>query len=234
MSLIKPGRIPPVANSPDKIQLARLSHVYASHPNLDDFHEFAKDFGFFEEAREHGKVYYRGYGRDMCCYVATRSNDGGKHFDGAAYIAKTEQDFLKAAGLNGGSPISHNPGPCGGRVVSLSSPSGTKIHVLWGVRERPEPKKAISATEVQRGDYNKALEKNRKGSFTIAATPHEGVNLTISAHKVEQGSFNDLDLDQPWSINWVITAMSLPCLMKMWHFIRRISTLSPQIFCGRR
>lgn len=165
MASIQPGRIPAVVNSPNKIQLARLSYVYVSHPNLDQFHEFAREFGFLEETKEQNTIYYRGYGRDMCCYVATKSPDGEKHFDGAAYLAKTEQDFLKAACMNGSSPICSNPGPCGGQRVTLLSPSGTKIYILWGVRERPAPDKAISATEVQKGEYNTALQKKRRGLY---------------------------------------------------------------------
>lgn len=167
MSPIIPGRIGSVVNSPDKIQLERLSHVYASHPDLDVFHEFAIDFGFVEEARTEDTIYYRGYGREVCCYVASRSKDGVKHFDGAAYIAKTEKDFLRVAELQGASPISKNPGPVGGRVVSLESPSGTKMRVLWAVNERPEPEKAVSATEIHKGGFNTALEKTRKGEFLV-------------------------------------------------------------------
>ncbi|KAB5546807.1 hypothetical protein GE09DRAFT_1035118 [Coniochaeta sp. 2T2.1] len=165
MSPIMPGRIPlPVVNSPEKVQLARLSHVYVSHPNLEDFEEFAKNFGFIEEAREEGVIYYRGYGKDMCCYVATRSTDGKRHFEGAAYVAKTEADFLKAAALPGSSPTKVNHGPCGGQHTSLSSPSGTKIHVLWGVNERPVL--PVSATAIQKGATNTALDKHRKaGTF---------------------------------------------------------------------
>jgi hypothetical protein len=44
--------IPPIANSPEKVQLARVSHVYLSHPNLNKFHEFARDFGMVERAEE--------------------------------------------------------------------------------------------------------------------------------------------------------------------------------------
>jgi hypothetical protein len=138
--------------------------VYTAHPNLDEFHQFAEAFGFVVEARENDTIYYRGYGRDLCCYVATKSTDGVKRFDGAAYLAKTEQDFLKAASLQGSSTISQNAGPCGGRVVSLSSPSGTKIHILWGIQERPEPHNSGPATAIEQGGYNTALKKSRQGS----------------------------------------------------------------------
>lgn len=163
-TVAQPGRIPlPIVNSPSKIQLDRLVFVYHSHPDLEKFEVFAKDFGFIEEARENDTIYYRGYGKDLCSYVAAKNTDSEKRFDGAAYVAKTEQDFLKAAALPGASSVSENASPCGGKRVSLASPSGTKIHVLWGVKERPAPQKALSATEIQKGATNTALEKHRKG-----------------------------------------------------------------------
>ena len=167
MAPIQSWRIPPIVNSTAKIQLARLSHVFVSHPNLEGFEKFAVDFGFVEEAREEDTIYYRGYGRDLCSYVATRSTDGQKHFDGAAYVTKTEHDFLRAAALPGCSPVTDHPGPSGGRQVTLQSPSGTKIRILWGVNERPAPEKAATATEIHKGGYNTALEKQRKGWFML-------------------------------------------------------------------
>lgn len=164
LPFIGSGRIQlPIVNGSHKIQLARLSHVYCAHPNLDEFDQFAKDFGFVEEAREKDTVYYRGYGKDLSSYVATKSSDGEKHFDGAAYVAKTELDFQKAVELSGNSLVRDNAGPAGGRIVTLSSPSGTKIHVVWGMKERPAPTVAVSETEVEGGSANTALNKTRKG-----------------------------------------------------------------------
>jgi hypothetical protein len=54
-------------------------------------------------------------------------------------------------------------GPGGGKIVTVESPSGTKVHVLWGVEERPVPSKADTQTEVHKGGYNTALQKSRKG-----------------------------------------------------------------------
>jgi hypothetical protein len=167
-TVAQPGRIPlPIINFPSKVQLDRLAYVYHSHPDLAKFEVFAKDFGFIEESRANDTIYYRGYGKDLCSYVAAKSTDGEKRFDGAAYVAKTEQDFLKAASLPGASPVEENAGPYGGKRVSLASPSGTKIHVLWGVRERPAPEKVLSATEIQKGATNTALEKHRKGESPV-------------------------------------------------------------------
>ena len=57
MHFVGSGRIPAVTDSPDKIQLARLSHVYVAHPNLVEFHRFANDFGFIGQARDKDTIY---------------------------------------------------------------------------------------------------------------------------------------------------------------------------------
>lgn len=162
------GRIAlPIRNSPTKIQLNRLAHVYHSHPDLDAFHQFALDFGFVEATRssDGNTIYYRGYGKDPCVYVATKSADGEKHFGGAAYIAQTESDFDRCSQLETASPIRPYEGPGGGRIVTLRSPSEMEFHVLWGNAELPAPEKPISATHVHKGAYNTSLEKFRKGEF---------------------------------------------------------------------
>jgi hypothetical protein len=233
MAPIQSWRIPLVVNSPEKIQLARLSHVFVSHPNLDEFDKFARDFGFVEEAREDETIYYRGYGRDVCSYVATRSADGEKHFDGAAYLAKTEQDFLKAAGMKGSSPVTDNSGPCGGRRVTLLSPSGTKIHILWGVNERPAPEKAVSATEVHKGGYNTALEKHRKGMSFVSVPGDVLCIVCINSCGRLQESSNGSSSAQQWCTSSVTTVTLPPSSRTTCCFTRKTSTLLRQTFSGR-
>ncbi|KAL2861193.1 Glyoxalase/Bleomycin resistance protein/Dihydroxybiphenyl dioxygenase [Aspergillus lucknowensis] len=166
---ITPGHIPlPIRNSPAKIQLNRISHVYHSHPDLDSFDAFARDFGFVEDSRdeENQIIYYRGYGPDKCVYVARKSPNGRSHFGGVAFTAQTEEDFLKASKLATATTAAEPyTGPGGGRIVTVESPSGTKVHVLWGVKERPVPSRAETQTEVHKGGYNTALQKTRKGEF---------------------------------------------------------------------
>lgn len=157
------GHIPVVVNAPDKVQLGRISHVYHYHPDLDKFDQFARDFGFIEVVREQDTIYYSGYGRDMCIYVARRSKGQQASFGGAAFVAQTKEDFIKASRLDGATSTSPFDGPGGGSIVTITSPSGTLIHVLWGLQEKPVPSTAVSETEVHKGAYNTALTKNRKG-----------------------------------------------------------------------
>lgn len=156
--------VPQVVNTPEKVQLARPTHVYVEHPDLSSFAEFAKDFGFVEEARDGSTtIYYRGFGKDPYAYVASQAKGSEKRFGGGAFLAKTEEDFNKASKLDGAvlKDLSETPG--GGKSVTIPTPSGSSIHVLWGIQERDLPKKAPSATTVNLGRYNTALEKFRKG-----------------------------------------------------------------------
>jgi hypothetical protein len=63
-------RIPEIVNGPEKVQLARLSHVYFKHPNLDEFSKFARDFGFvlvFQDKKQLVFPWIRKRSLRLCC-----------------------------------------------------------------------------------------------------------------------------------------------------------------------
>ncbi|KAH9205670.1 Glyoxalase/Bleomycin resistance protein/Dihydroxybiphenyl dioxygenase [Leptodontidium sp. 2 PMI_412] len=158
-------RIKPTPNSPEKIQLSRISHVRLRHPDPEKFLVFASDFGFVEEARVDDAIYLRGYGVDPYCYVVLPSTNGEKEFEGGAYVVKSKDDLDKAMKFDGAvrQDILHLPG--GGEMVSLSSPGGTKIHLVWGQKTRVPPAKEPSAQVVNLGPYNSPFTKERRGEF---------------------------------------------------------------------
>lgn len=160
-----PGRIPPVSNSPDKIQLERLSHVCYGHTDLNKFDAFARDFGFEQASRTESAIYYRGWGKDACAYAALQAGVNGQEegFVGAAFIAGSEQDFARCASLPGASEVESNPAPGGGKRVKLASPSGSIIYIIWGQEDRTASVKPVSSTDVHKGPYNTTLAKPRKG-----------------------------------------------------------------------
>ncbi|KAJ5773315.1 hypothetical protein N7457_008211 [Penicillium paradoxum] len=160
-----PGRIPPVSNNPEKIQLERLSHVLFSHPDLEKFNTFAVDFGFEIVEKTDSAICYRGWGQDTIAYVALLGDANDEGFKGATFIAKTEADFTKSAALPGACLISDHKRPGGGKIVTIPSPSGADIHVLWGQQDRPKPEAPVSQIEVSKGGYNTTLKKERKGEF---------------------------------------------------------------------
>lgn len=155
--------IPPIANDPSKVQLSRPSHVYFEHPDLDKFRQFAKDFGFAEERVTKDKIYFRGYSSDPYVYVASRSKDGKPRFGGAAFVAASEDEFNKAAALEGAVVGSLDGAPGGGRIVTFSRPDNTFFHVVFGQQERETRTQEPTATHDEQGPFNRALDKPRRG-----------------------------------------------------------------------
>lgn len=155
-----------VTNSPEKIQLSRIAHVYQRHVDLESWVQFAKDFGFVEAARIKDTVYYRGYGKDPYCLVCCRSNSGKREFGGAAFVARTQADFDKAKLLPGATvtDISHAPG--GGTMVSIPTPTNNLFHVIWGQSEREDaeaPPRTTDAGVDKTAWFNTSLQKRRHG-----------------------------------------------------------------------
>jgi hypothetical protein len=150
-------------NSPLKVQLTRVSHVYLRHPDTEQFKKFAADFGLVEAHREGDVVYFRGYGRDQYCYVLLPSVDGTKKFEGGAWALKSKDDLEKALKLPGAThrDLSHLPG--GGEMVSITSPGGALIHLVWGQEDRETLDHETSAIVKNLGPYNKPFTKERKG-----------------------------------------------------------------------
>lgn len=152
-----------ISNSPQKVQLVRIAHIYQKHPDLQKWEVFAKDFGFVEAARQGGKIYFRGYGKDPYCVVASASENGKKEFGGAAFIAKTEEDFAKAMKIPGAKLVDISSAPGGGKMVSIPTPTDNFIHVIWGQVERNEPRSPPSTIKVAYKELNTSLEKIRQG-----------------------------------------------------------------------
>ncbi|KPM41688.1 hypothetical protein AK830_g4861 [Neonectria ditissima] len=161
--------IPEIQNSPSKIQLERISHVYFEHLDLGKLDEFAKDFGLVPAYEDSSQIVYRGYGKDPYCYVARKSSDGTQSFGGAAFVAQTQADFDKAASMSGAVVSSLSPLPGGGRQVELKSPSGFPFHIVYGQEERIRSETVPSAQVDYLGPFNGSIVKNRlvhvKGHF---------------------------------------------------------------------
>jgi hypothetical protein len=167
-------RIKPTPNSPEKVQLQRISHVFLRHTDPEKFLAFAKDFGFVEELRDGEAVYLRGYGVDPYCYVALPSTSGEKQFDGGAFIVQSKEDLEKAMKLPGASHKSLSRLPGGGEMVSVTSPSGGNMYLIWGQKPRAAPPKEPSAQVQNLGPYNLPFHKDRKGN-KLADVPPRGM-----------------------------------------------------------
>lgn len=155
--------IPPITNHPSKVQLCRISHVYFEHPDLDKFREFAKDFGFVEERATKTRIYFRGYGVDPYVYVASKSKDDKPRFGGAAFIASSEEEFDKAASIEGAVVKSIADAPGGGKMVTFNRPDATFFHVVYGQQEREVDATEPTATHEDYNQFNRPFEKPRQG-----------------------------------------------------------------------
>ena len=181
--------IPPISNDPSKVQLARPTHVYFEHPDLDKFRKFAQDFGFVEERVTKDKIYFRGYGRDPYVYVASKSRDGKPRFGGAAFVAASGEEFNKAAKLPGAVVGSLDGAPGGGRIVTFSRPDKTFFHVVFGQQERDTGSQEPTATQDEQGPFNRAFDKPRQGEHYLAPDPLTHCTMTcISNSKIQAGS----------------------------------------------
>lgn len=154
-----------VQNNPPKIHLERISHVYFEHPDLDDFDRFAVDFGLVEAWRSDDIVLYRGYSKDPYCYVARKAPAGIPAFGGAAWIAQTQEDFDKAAAMEGAEVSDLASYPGGGRRVTLKTPSGFLFHVLSGQDEIPACKSVPPVVVDSLGPFNGSISKYRLSKF---------------------------------------------------------------------
>lgn len=157
-----------IKNSPEKVQLARITHIHQKHPDLKSWEQFAADFGFVEAARVDSSIYYRGYGRDPYCIIASASSSGKREFGGAAFVAKTSQDFDKAKLLPGATCIDLSQVPGGGSMVSIPTPTDNFIHVVWGQSERaaesqPDRSGASDMNTIEQ--FNGSLQKRRHGRY---------------------------------------------------------------------
>jgi len=155
---------PEVKNNPSKVQLERLSHVYFEHTDLKQFAAFAIDFGFVEQARNGDTIYFRGYGVSPYCYVATKSKNGKARFLGAAFVAQSQEEFDKAAKIDGAVMKDLNEAPGGGKMITFARSDDTFMHVVYGQEERKiETKQEPTATHESLGPINKPFEKPRLG-----------------------------------------------------------------------
>ncbi|KAF5537578.1 metapyrocatechase 2 [Fusarium mexicanum] len=158
-------RIPTITNDTSKVQLSRIAHVYFEHPDLDKFDKFANDFGFVKEAQIGDSIYYRGYGIDPFVYVATKSKDGKQRFLGPAFVAASEEEFEKAAAIEGAERVSLEHAPGGGKMIKFSRQDNTFFHVVYGQEERKIDSEEPTATHEQQGPYNKPFTKPRRGKY---------------------------------------------------------------------
>lgn len=156
---------------PNKVNLGRLSYVIYEHPDLPEFLEFSRDFGFevTDKPADDGTVYLRGYGTDPFVYIARQAPAGqGKRFYSAGFTARTHDDFERACRLDGARVGDASQRPGGGQMVEIPDVNGYAIQVVYGQENREIPNKGLSRVHDGRPNVNGAITKVRRGELQFS------------------------------------------------------------------
>lgn len=125
-------------DSPDKIKLHHIAHVYYKYSTeeVDAARFFMTDFGFFESKRVGPRTYYRGYGSEpfvLCVEASTKTE-----FAGAAFAVESLDELQKADKIL---PAESKPtgiydlvdAPGGGKAITFYDPvDGFPMHLVYG------------------------------------------------------------------------------------------------------
>lgn len=161
-------------NTPSKITAVRLSFVTYQHPDLQKACAFLRDFGFHEARREDQRIYYAGFGSEIYSYVAEQSPDAKRHFIGATWTVDSEHDIEAASKHPSACAPIDNPGPGGGKLVSIVDPNGFTVSFIYGQETKATASgkdfKAVTRDEEKSSAEsppvpNSAYEKPRKGRY---------------------------------------------------------------------
>jgi catechol 2,3-dioxygenase-like lactoylglutathione lyase family enzyme len=152
---------------PKKICLVRLSFVTYQHPNLDRAVAFLEDFGLIPVKKELNRIYFGGYGIDPYVYVAEQSPDSKNRFLGGTWTVNTAKDLEIAANRPEHIKTVENPGPGGGKLVTLEDPNGYPVTFLHGQQLRSQAPSADAMLEKDENTalQNLAFDKPRQGKF---------------------------------------------------------------------
>jgi hypothetical protein len=163
-----------------RISLNRIAHVYYTHKNLEEAHQFLLDFGFSVVQQTKDQIYYRGYGTEPFLYCATRGTED--EFGGTAFIVDSLEDLELATSLPNATPIHDSDAPGGGkRVTFYDTVDNFPFHLVYG-------QTAVEITETfPELEYNFPTTKHRtanksqrfkKGPAPIHKFGHFGLCVT--------------------------------------------------------
>lgn len=155
-----------------KIHAVRLSHVHYQHPDLEQAVQFFLDFGMVIAQKDHDKVFLRGFGDQLYCYIAEISPDSKRHFIGGFWEVESLEELQKAALLPGATDVRDNNAPGRGKIVEVQDPNGYVVGFVYGQNpcSRLEKDKLEKTETIQNG----SILKRRMGDvrrFIQAPSP---------------------------------------------------------------
>ena len=154
--------------NPDRVKLLGPVCVAYGHPDLEKTHKYFTDFGLVESFRKDGAVYYRGYGVQPVVYIAKETPV--PEFLGVYFEADSFGELEKATKVPGAGAISDFV--AGGKVVTITDPSGFPFHVVFGLekREFTPPNEASQPYNLPAPTDDDVQAKPRRGTFHRTST----------------------------------------------------------------
>lgn len=139
------------------MKLESISHVAFRVTNLAETRRFAEDFGLQTISNDGEHLYMRTVGGEPWCYRAEQGDERG--FLGLGFTVSSKEDLERAVREHGASPVRDLDSPGGGIGVTLTSPEGMNVDLVWGV----EPGEA--------GTPHPQLRHNAPGAYARHVQP---------------------------------------------------------------
>ncbi|KAI0006770.1 oxidoreductase [Xylariaceae sp. FL0662B] len=191
------------ADSPRKIMLVRIAHVYYKYADMDKAITFLNDFGFTEEKRvSDEKIYFRGYGTEPWVLCAIKADQD--EFGGAGFVVENEEDLQYAAETlpKATKVYELTDAPGGGRGVTFHDPvDGFPFHLVYGQQsvdmlDIPLPNEPMNYPTEKNRPVNK-FQRFKKRPAPVHKLGHFGVRTTnfAKAHEFYSTNFNFIASD---------------------------------------
>ena len=121
----------PARHTDATVKARRLAYLIWERPDLERAEAFLTAFGLQVAERTPTTLYLRGTAAAPYCYVVHRAPQA--RFVGFALELACREDLERVAkSVPGAGPIEALDGPCGGKVVRLTDPSGFRVEAVHG------------------------------------------------------------------------------------------------------
>ena len=169
--------------------LKSLHHVAFTAPDIDKTQKFAEDFGLRTVEKNDDHLVMKTGGGDAWCYRVERGERG---FLGLGFLVEKESDLEDAVKDHGATPIRKLDTPGGGLAVTLTSPEGMKVDLVYGIEGdtpvEPHPELRLN-TPASRTRFAVPQETRPLGPASLYRLGHLGLYV------------NDYKKNAEWFVN---------------------------------
>lgn len=151
---LDPSTVRAIERPEPLLRASRLAYIRFERPHLVKQRAFLRDFGITIADESATDLYGRGTGSEPFIYHARHGRKA--RFVGIGLALDSAAELEIAAGVPGAGPIEEEPGPGGGRRVTLRDPNGFVVELIHGREEvaaltdRPSPFTTNNAHGVSR------------------------------------------------------------------------------------